>query len=375
MKPMQCIVRRMYTGLLLGFTLVVCATAAVVAAPRSEAAQPIAPQDNTDQKAVIPLPATGETAHFRYERDKGDMYRIIPTDGSESYLVSMNFLQVILSNSQIDSSLQAQVLRTYPGLMQEMFTKTMAQAYPDGTVEYEAPFSTQFFEGTDGTQVLLEQDPAAAPYIRVRLTGGGGEAVEFSLARTVVEPLLANAQLTADQLLQNLWTFPFRLPEVARAGNFARWSAAELATLVQQEPELRQYDFVRLGQLSRDGAEDRSAETPRPPREPRVRQRPAAAPPSAAPPGGQQSPALAQLPSQTAAPRGTDAPPQSDPGVGISRLSPQAAAPLKRSPDARDEAASTDGRQTSVVDLGLRIVAISLFALGIIALVVSRRTR
>lgn len=378
MKPMPCIVRRMYTRLLLGFTLVLCATAAVMAVPQFAVAQPVVPQGNTDRQALPPLLETGATAHFRYERDMGEMYRIIPTDGSPSYLVSMNFLQLILNSSEIDSSRQAQVLQTYPALMQEMFTKTMAQAYPDGTVEYETPFAPQLFEGTDGTQVLLEQDPAAAPYIRVRLSGGGGEAVEFSMARTVVEPLLANQRLTADQLLQDLWAFPFRLPEVARAGNFARLSAEELAALVQQEPELRQYDFVRLGQLARDGGADHSAETPRQQREPRVRQRPAAASPPAAPLGVQQRPALAQLPSQTPATREMGAQPQPDPGASTSSksgLSPQVAEPLKHSPSPKTEATSTDGIQTSVAYLGLRIVAISLFALGIIALVVSRRTR
>ena len=384
MKPMQCITRRMYTGLFLGFILVAYPTAAVVAAPQFEAAQPVPPQDdtdrkdNTDRKDVLPLPEAGETAHFRYERDRSGMYWIIPTDGSQSYLVSASFLQVTIDSPQLNSFQQAELLRTYPTLMQQMFTKIMAQAYPDGTAEYAVPFVTQSFEGTDGTQALLEQDPAAAPYIRVRLTGGGGETVEFSMARAVVEQMLANERFaTDDQLLQGLRSFPFRLPETARVGNFARLSTAELAMLVQQEPELRRYEFIQMGQLSRDGAEDRSAETLRQQRKPRMGQRPATALPSAVPLGVPQRPALAQPP-QPPTTSGTGEQPQSDPGAyirGIDGLSPQVAKPLQRSPDTRAEAASTDGRQTSVMYLGLRIVAISLFALGIIALVVSRRTR
>jgi hypothetical protein len=381
---MQCMARRTYTELLLGFALVVCATAAVVAAPQFEAAQPVPPQDSTDRKddtdrkAVLPLPEAGKTEHFRYERDSGGMYWIIPTDGSQSYLVSASFLQIALDTPQLDSFQQAEVLRTYPALMQEMFTKTMAQMYPDGTAEYEVPFPTQVFEGTDGTQVLMEQDPAAAPYVWVRLTGGGREAVEFSVARAVVEQMLANEQSTDDQLLQGLRSFPFPLPEAARAGDFARLSAAELAILVQQEPELRRYEFIQMGQFSRDSATDRSAETPRQQRKPRERQRPAAVSPAAAPLGVQQRPALAQLPSQIPATRRTGEQPPSGPGTytpSIDRLSPQVAEPLQRSPNSRTEAASAPGIRTSVVHLGLRIVAISLFALGIIALVVSRRTR
>jgi hypothetical protein len=70
------------------------------------------------------------------------MYRIIPTDGSPSYLVSASFLQVTLDSPRLDSFQQAELLRAYLALMQEMFTQTMAQMYPDGTAEYEAPFPT-----------------------------------------------------------------------------------------------------------------------------------------------------------------------------------------------------------------------------------------
>src|SRR5262249_51810819 len=228
MKPMHCMVQLMYTGLLLGCALVVCYTATVVAAPQFEAAQTVPSQDDPNRKDdtarqdVMPLPAAGETAYFRYERDRGDLYRIMPTDGSPSYLVSASFLQVTLDSPQLDSFQQAELLRSYPALIQEMFTKTMAQMYPDGTTAYESPFPTQWLTGTDGTWGLLEQDPAAAPYIRVRLGGGGETAVEFSVARSMVEQMLANARSTDDQLLQTIRSFPYRLPEAARAGDFAR---------------------------------------------------------------------------------------------------------------------------------------------------------
>src|SRR5215471_9507963 len=282
MKPMHSLVQPMSTGLLPGCALVVCYTAIVVAAPQFEAAQTVPSQDDTNRKDdsarqdVIPLPAAGETPYFRYERDRDDMYRIIPTDGSPSYLVSASFLQVTLDNPQIDSFQQAELLRSYPTLMQEMFTKTMAQMYPDGTTVYEAPSPTQWLTGTDGTWGLLEQDPAASPYIRVRLGGGGETAVEFSVARSMVEQLLANAQSTDDQLLQTIRSFPYRLPEAARAGDFARLSAADLALLVQQEPGLRRYEFLQLGRFSQDSDENRPAETSRQQSKARVRQPPAA---------------------------------------------------------------------------------------------------
>ena len=378
MKPMHSIAQPLYTGLLLGFALVVCSTATVVATLQFQVAQTVPLQDDTDRKDIIPLPAAGETVYFRYERDRGDVYRIIPTDGSPSYLVSESFLQVTLDSPRLDSFQQAEMLRAYPALMQDMFTKIMSQMYPDGTTEYEAPFPTQWFTGTDGTQGLLEQDSAAAPYIRVRLSGGGEESVEFSVARSMVEQMLANAQLTDGQLLQSLRSFPYRLPEAARVGDFSRLSAADLALLVQREPGLRRHDFLQRGWFSQDSAENRSAETPRQQRKSRVGQPPAATSPFALPPGVPPSPTLAQLPSQIPAARGTGAQPQSDSGVyipGMDRLSPQVAEPVKRSPVASPAEASAHGTQTSLWRLSFQIAAISLCALGIIALVISRRTR
>jgi hypothetical protein len=198
------------------------------------------------------------------------------------------------------------------------------------------------------------------------------------MARSMVEQMLANAQLTDDQLLQSLRSFPYRLPEAARAGDFARLSAADLALLVQREPGLRRYEFLQMGRFSQDGAENRSAETPRQQRKSRVEQPPAAASPFASPPGVPPSPTLAQLPSQIPAARGTGTQPQSDSGVftpGMDRLSPQVAEPVKRSPVASTAATSAHGTQTSILRLSLQIAAISLCALGIIVLVISRRSR
>ena len=85
--------------------------------------------------------------------------------------------------------------------------------------------------------------------------------MEFSVARSVIEQMLAHQQLADDQLLQNLRSFPYRLPEAARVGDFTRLSAVDLALLVQREPGLRRHEFLQMGRFSQDGAENRSAET------------------------------------------------------------------------------------------------------------------
>ena len=69
--------------------------------------------------------------------------------------------------------------------------------------------------------------------------------MEFSVARSVIEQMLAHQQLADDQLLQNLRSFPYRLPEAARVGDFTRLSAVDLALLVQREPGLRRMNSSR----------------------------------------------------------------------------------------------------------------------------------
>jgi len=338
MNPVRSITRRVRVGRLLGVILAVYFTGTMV---QLAAAQLVLPDIDGKHRELRreqapPFPEAGETASFRYARDQGDMYRITPTDGSQSYLVSASFLRTTLNNSQLDNSQQAELLQAHTALMQEMFRTT----YPDGAVQYKTPFTPQSFKSTDGTQVRLEQDPVAAPYVRVWLTGGEGPPEEFSIARGTVEQMLANKRTTDDRRLEGLRSFPFRLPEAARAGDFSRVSAAELARLVQQKPGLRQHQFVRMAPFS--------AET----------QRQAAAPPSGAPHGVPQSADLAQLPVQAPA-LGSNAP-------SGNRLSKLVAGTL------RAEAMDAHGVPTSAWWRSAPyIIALSLLVFGLVAMVMS----
>lgn len=347
MHPAQYITRRVRVGLLLG-VIPVCFAASVVRPEPAQAAPDTRLEIERRQpelplKPPPPLPEAGETPSFRYARAQGGLYLITPTDGSQSYLVSASFLQVTLSNNQLDNSQKAELLQAHPTLMQEMFTT----AYPDGTVQYETPFTPQSFQGTDGTQVLLEQDPLAGPYVRVRLTGGTGPA-EFSIARATVEQISANKQLTDDQRLQGLRSFPFRLPEGARAGNFAQVSAADLARLVQQQPRLGQYQFVQMAAL-----------------------------PSIASRGAPQIPPP-QLPFQTPAIDSTVERPQSIPGTypPSSGKMPRLAARTSLSHVVGAEAVDAHGVSTSAWHWGPYIIALGLVMFGLIAIIaVHRRSR
>ncbi|MDE2483855.1 MAG: hypothetical protein KGL32_01215 [candidate division NC10 bacterium] len=341
MHPAEYNTRRVRIGLLLG-TIPVCVAAFVV---RPEPAQAVLPETRLEiehkQTEVLapPLPEAGETTSFRYARAQGDQYLITPTDGSQSYLVPTSFLQVTLNNSQLDNSQKAELLQAHPALMQGMFTA----AYPDGTVRFETPFTPQSFQGTDGTQVRLEQDPLAGPYVRVQLTGGT-EPARFSIARATAEQILANKQLTDDQRLQGLRSFPFRLPEEARAGNFAQLSAADLARLVKQEPRLGQYQFVQM-----------------------------ATPPSTASRSVAQILPRPQLPFQVS--DSTVEQPQSIPGTypPSSGKMPRLATGTSLSHVVGAEAVDAHGVSTSAWHWAPYIIALGLFVLGLISIIALHR--
>lgn len=331
MNPVRYIMRRVRVGPLLGVILAVYFAGSMVQLAPAQPVLPVLPETDRKhqelrlrQEQAPPFPEAGETVSFRYARDQGDMYLIMPTDGSQSYLVPASFLQTTLGNRGLSNPQQAELLQAHAALQQEMFRTT----YPDGAVQYATPFTPQSFRSTDGTQVVLEQDAVAGPYVRVSLTGGRGQPEEFSIARGTAEQILASKQLTDDQRLAGLRSFPFRLPEAARAGDFSRVSAAELARLVQQKPGLRQHQFVQMAPIS--------AETPRQ----------AGAPPSVAPRGVPQSPDLAQLPFQA-------------PALGT--YAPSSNRPSQLAVDAHGVPTSVWGR------LAPYIVALSLVVIGLIA--------
>ena len=180
---MHCMVQPMYTRLLLGFTLVMCYTATWWLHRRSRQRRRFCPKKTPTRRTTLlgrlscPCPRQAGR-RFRYERDRDDMYRIIPTDGSPTSLVSASFLQVTLDSPQLDSFQQAELLRSYPALMQEMFTSIMAQMYPDGTTAYEMPFPDPVVDGHRWHMGLLGKTQQQHR-IRVRLGGGGGRQWNF----------------------------------------------------------------------------------------------------------------------------------------------------------------------------------------------------
>lgn len=368
MKPPRYPMLYACAGLLLGLLLALGSLPwDAVAAPSGTPPGAAAKGDPT-HKARAPLPEVGETPDFRYQREQGNMYRVLPTDGSSSYLVSASFLQTTLGNSQVDSHQQAALLRTYPALMQEMFTQTLTTAYPDATVEHESPFAPLSLTGPDGTQAQVTQDPAAAPYVRVQFRSHDGHLQEYSVSRNIVEQLLANERLTDAQRLQGLQAFPFRLPETARGGDFARLSMSELAALVQQEPTLQRHDFIRMAPPYTGDAETSAARLPR-------RQH-ATLPPPTVPAslsaGGLRAPqpAPAAPPAPPLAVEETGPSSQTSPTAEAERLGvPSQPAPVAQA--TVGVASVPDGVSGSASRWGWYLVTFVLFAAGLAALVLA----
>lgn len=204
-------------------------------------------EDTEEPGREMPL-LHGETAAFTYAAEPGftGVVRIYPKDGSASYLVSENFLGLALQKSEaIDSQRLEKTLRNYPSMTQSLFENMMGQVYPDASLTSRKPFESQTFGNVDATYVQLEQDPRAEPYVRVKIETAHSGFLEFSVARNIVEALLAKRPSNDEEIIQGLMSIPFRLPERARQ-NFDRLSAAELAHLVENDPALQHHEFIRM---------------------------------------------------------------------------------------------------------------------------------
>jgi hypothetical protein len=211
------------------------------------------PTEGRPDDAKVPLPDSGQTGAYTYSREPGvpGVYRIYPGDGSASYLVSENFLQLILSDSRLDSEKQEMVLHGYQSQNEQLFQHIMNQAYPDASHGDKEGFQSQRFAGADGTSALLEQDPYAQPYVRVTIKTADGTTSSFSIARGMVEQSLANGNLTDEQKIQALLSYPFPLPEDIRH-RFNSLSTSELAEIVQNTPALQSQEFIKMRHVYRN---------------------------------------------------------------------------------------------------------------------------
>jgi hypothetical protein len=151
----------------------------------------------------------------------------------------------------LDSEKQEMVLRGYQSQNEKLFQHTMNQAYPDASHGYNEGFQSQRFASADGTSALLEQDPYAQPYVRVTIKTADGTTSSFSIARGMVEQSLANGNLTDEQKIQALLSYPFPLPEDIRH-RFNSISTSELAEIVQNTPALQSQEFIKMRHVYRN---------------------------------------------------------------------------------------------------------------------------
>ncbi|MCX7012421.1 MAG: hypothetical protein NTW86_07655 [Candidatus Sumerlaeota bacterium] len=197
-----------------------------------------------DEKIV---PDAGQNDLFSYARSKDypRAFAVYPTDGSDPFLVSESFLALTVRDPRLEADKQLTALRGYPNMVQTQFDMTVAHFYPDPSQAFDTAFEPQTIVSETGAKVEVGQDPLAQPYVRVKLTEADGATAEFSVARQMVEPILADANLDATGRINAFRSLPFRLPEAVRAG-FATMPKDEFYAAVSQEPGMQRQEFVRM---------------------------------------------------------------------------------------------------------------------------------
>jgi hypothetical protein len=229
---------RFFTQLcFVGFGLNLCATFA---------------QNESPQQAQgpAPLPGDGSNSLFTYSRSSATStyYIVKPTANPDSpFLVSDNFLGLVLNNGAVDIKTQFTLLTQYPVLMNALYSSRMSSNYPSAADNtYETPFEPVQTEG-----LSIVQDDLASPYVRVRLVNPDGTIDEFSINRNVVDRILADQDWEVTNLVGALRSYSYRLPEKARV-NFRFLTPAQIFEMAESTPGVAKQEFVRTRRLYRE---------------------------------------------------------------------------------------------------------------------------
>lgn len=196
-----------------------------------------------------PVPDSGANQSFSFQRapENDGSYVVYPADGSEPVRVSDSFLGLILNNPQINDEQRAQVLKSYPKIIQKQFESTMTDMYPDASQAPGETFQPQALGTPDGPggSASIEPDPLAPGYVRISLATPDGQVQEFSAAQSAIQRVLTNPNTSDEQKIQSLKTFPFKLPESARQ-NFKDLSRDELLDRVAELPDMKRQEFFKM---------------------------------------------------------------------------------------------------------------------------------
>ncbi len=194
---------------------------------------------------ATPVPSVGDLGEFTYAPSSQyeDVSVVFPSAGGEAVLVASDFLEAaIQSGSPPQQILQdAQMFEALNNRVAQEFARTF---YPDQSAGVADVPRTEL-SGTNHN-ITVEQDGAAGPYARVKVTDKDGNTVyEGSVSARIAERILNNPAVDTDQKIAELQRLDFQLPEQARQ-NFNNLSAEELIAIVAEKPDVQKRSFIKM---------------------------------------------------------------------------------------------------------------------------------
>lgn len=192
------------------------------------------------------LAASGSSSTFNYWRSSPTSeYYVVQSAVSTgfTFMVSDNFLGLVLRSAPVDDKTRLSMLAQYPFFMNALYTDRMNTNYPAADRSYDKPFETVEADG-----LSIVQDDMASPYVRVRVVNPDGTIEEFSVNRDLVDRILAEQDWETTNLVGALRSYPYRLPENARA-NFRYLTKAQIIEMAESVPGVAKQEFVKTRRL------------------------------------------------------------------------------------------------------------------------------
>lgn len=193
-----------------------------------------------------PTPPSGSTTTFNYWKSgpTSDYYVVQSSANTGfSFMVSDNFLGLVLRSAPVDDKTRLSMLAQYPFFMNALYEGRMATNYPDATKDYDQPFASLEAEG-----LSITQDDLASPYVRVRVTNPDGTVEEFSVNRDLVDRILSEQDWETTNLVAALQSYPYRLPDNARVA-FRNLTQQQIFDLAEATPGVARQEFVKTRRL------------------------------------------------------------------------------------------------------------------------------
>ena len=116
-----------------------------------------------ESDVAAPMPPSGSTTTFNYWKSGPTSgYYVVQSSANTgfSFMVSDNFLGLVLTSAPVDDKTRLSMLAQYPFFMNALYEGHMATNYPDATKGYDQPFEAVEAEGLSIRQddLALQRD-------------------------------------------------------------------------------------------------------------------------------------------------------------------------------------------------------------------------